>query len=88
VGVLKLTRLLFTINEPGPALISLVNGTPTTFSDPETAHRLGRTRLYSFKSTMRIGDPAKGSNPAGTPMQMLAAPICLFAPLQTAAVRN
>ena len=30
-GVLKLSPLLFTINEPGPALTSLVNGTPTTF---------------------------------------------------------
>jgi hypothetical protein len=28
---------------------------------------------------MRIGDPAKGSNPAGTSMEMLAAPIGLFA---------
>jgi hypothetical protein len=31
---------------------------------------------------MRIDDPAKGSNPAVTPMEMLAAPIGLFAPLQ------
>ena len=30
-GVLKLSPLLFTINEPGSALTSLVNGTPTTF---------------------------------------------------------
>jgi hypothetical protein len=30
-AVLKLSPLLFTINEPGPALTSLVNRTPTTF---------------------------------------------------------
>jgi hypothetical protein len=79
-GVLKLSPLLFTINEPGPALTSLVNRTPTTF-DPEAAHRLGRP-ASNLHSTMRIGDPAKGSNPHGTPMEMLAAPIRLFAPLQ------
>ena len=31
-GVLKLSPLLFTINELGPALTSLVNETPTDFS--------------------------------------------------------
>ena len=79
-GVLKLSPLLFTINEPGPALTRLVNGTLRLF-DPEAAHRMGRS-ASNLHSTMRIGDPAQGSNPAGTPMEMLAAPIGLFAPVQ------
>jgi hypothetical protein len=54
---------------------------PLRLFDPEAAHRLGRP-ASNLHSTMRIGDPAKGSNPAGTPMEMLAAPIGLFAPLR------
>jgi kynurenine formamidase len=49
--VLKLSALLFTINEPGLALTSLVDGTPMTFRSLSAAS--------NPHSMMRIGDPAK-----------------------------
>jgi len=49
---------------------------------PEAAPRRPGQSASNLHSTMRIGDPAKGSNPAETPMEMLAAPIGLFAPSQ------
>jgi hypothetical protein len=42
--VLKLSPLLFTIDEQGPALTSFVNGTPTIFSILKPAPT-GPTRL-------------------------------------------
>jgi hypothetical protein len=67
-----------------PGLWARRNSKERRCSDPRNALPKGDPAALpkGDRTDVRVSSQAKGSNLAGTPMEMLAAPIGLFAPLQ------